>query len=941
MKRILLSTFSLAALITVACLWQQNANLDREKQRELAEYQERQAEYLEEEAREAAGASDFLSRRRINPQTGTIDAKDVLKARQQTMEQIAAKADEVDLQWQNLGPNNVGGRTRDLLIDRSNDNHLITGGVAGGLFVSNDRGATWTDHPQNQTLESLSIACITQDPSNPNIIYVGTGEGFYYFSGEGVQGIPGEGILKSTDGGTTFAWLPATRPADSNDAGDEWAAVNSIAVHSNGNIYAALGAEGQSSGGLKVSTDGGTTWESAEGVIGGTGFDVAIGSDGTVHALVGSSYYRSADGNPLVFENHTSPTPGNFTPNNNRKVLAVAPTNPNVLYAALTKGNSCLDRVLRSEDKGNTWYEIGVGTATAGTAGSQNPGAFDPTAQPFGGSYCQGGYDLALGVSSTNPDQIYLGGITLWTWKAAGGWEQVDNIFESIFAPNYVHADKHRIIFNPENGDEMYVVCDGGVFRSNNAASDNPTFEPLNKGYNVTQNYSIAADLEGRVICGNQDNGTQYVPYQGLNSQLAATEVSGGDGGYVDIARTKPGVMFAATPEGALKRSTNGGNSFGLFFDENIDCEPRNSNQECTGDGILDGGGEFITPFVLWEDIDQYLQDGLPHAMYVTGSGETGSNDGVVWLTKNVLDLGTVPHWERGGQFSGSSQVVSCVGVSKTANSIYAGSTSGKLLRVKITASGYTDDEFQSSILPNSNNGRYVTAVAFAPTSSASTLYVTLGNYGYDHYVYRSTNSQAANPTFTSIQSNLPKMPVYDIVVDKDDPTRVFAATEMGVWMYNTATELWTPQNTGLGMVPVFRIRQEPMHNTLCNVLYVGTHGRGMYRSTTLTRSNCSTELPDWSVTGTETPTSQQPNFVLTGIPMRDAATAQITLPRNANASLSIFDLQGRRIVQQNLGKRTAGLHSIAIERGQMSAGTYIVVLEADGQRAAQKMIVQ
>jgi photosystem II stability/assembly factor-like uncharacterized protein len=116
--------------------------------------------------------------------------------------------------WAHRGPNNVGGRTRSLIIDPKNADRMWAGSVSGGIWYSSDRGTSWA--PVNDWLPNLAVCCLAIDPRNPQFMYAGTGEGF--FNGDALGGA---GIYKSTDGGSTWSQLPATA---------NWDNVNRLAV---------------------------------------------------------------------------------------------------------------------------------------------------------------------------------------------------------------------------------------------------------------------------------------------------------------------------------------------------------------------------------------------------------------------------------------------------------------------------------------------------------------------------------------------------------------------------------------------------------------------------------------------------------------------------------------------------------------------------------------
>src|SRR6185503_20961482 len=105
--------------------------------------------------------------------------------------------------WQSLGPGNVGGRTRALLVDPINPDVMYAAAVAGGIWKTTNGGDSWA--PLNDFLANIAVTCMAIDPSNPNVLYAGTGEGFF-----NADGVRGAGIFKSNDAGAHWTRLPAT-----------------------------------------------------------------------------------------------------------------------------------------------------------------------------------------------------------------------------------------------------------------------------------------------------------------------------------------------------------------------------------------------------------------------------------------------------------------------------------------------------------------------------------------------------------------------------------------------------------------------------------------------------------------------------------------------------------------------------------------------------------
>ena len=225
------------------------------------------------------GYFEWLSARRGDAITGEINLKQYYAALEATEASRRTNSRALSLDWIELGPNNVGGRTRALLIDQDDNSTLLAGGVGGGLWKSETSGTSWFQVSGIDDFLTVSSICQAKNGD----IYVGTGEGLYTNFGNGAGGLPGNGIYKSTDGGDTFVHLSATTPV-ANKITERWAHVNALAASPNSNrIYA--GTER----GLMISTDGGATWIAASSgtLTTSTITDLAVGPDGTMHASVG------------------------------------------------------------------------------------------------------------------------------------------------------------------------------------------------------------------------------------------------------------------------------------------------------------------------------------------------------------------------------------------------------------------------------------------------------------------------------------------------------------------------------------------------------------------------------------------------------------------------------------------------------------------------------
>lgn len=526
-----------------------------------------------------AGAIDYLNSMRNNKVTGKVDVADVLAARQQVLASANKRA-AIGLQWEDVGPDNVGGRTRVILFDKDTPGKVFAAGVAGGLWVSTNSGSSW------QMVEGIGddLAIVSMTQAANGDLYYGTGEnnfllqrGIVLGSENGSSGFPGSGVWKSTDGGQTFTFLTSTTPNSSSTTGATWRSVSKLEADPNNanKIYAATNR------GLQVTEDGGATWSQAISGTFGTqlSFDVEIASNGDIYATSGiNRVWKSTDNGQNWTQLNIF---GSGLPNTGigRFEIAVAPSDPNYVYLSAANTSEQLAGVWRSTDAGNSWVQIG-NRATQFT--------------PFG---TQGVYDQALTVLPTNKDKIVLGGVNLWTWSLTDGWQSVASTFGDQFSnPFYVHADKHTFTFDPNNPNHLYIGSDGGVGRSTNINNLNPTFHTLNINYSVTQFYAFDVNSKGNLIGGTQDNGTLVIDQQG-NTPKTAFEVTGGDGAFCEFSDLDENVIFTSSQNAAMLRTSSFGVP-GATFDFYL---PTNAN-----------GGAFITPYILHEtEFNEKSQDSI------------------------------------------------------------------------------------------------------------------------------------------------------------------------------------------------------------------------------------------------------------------------------------------------------------------------------------------
>jgi len=435
--------------------------------------------------------------------------------------------------WRWLGPGNVGGRIRALVVDKSSPDTMFAGSAGGGIWKTTNGGASW--EPVDDFLPVLSVASLAIHPTNPNVMFAGTGEGYSNF-----DAVRGAGLFKSIDRGETWTQVPATK---------QFEAVNRVAISPNGLVLLIACADG----GLWRSTDGGATFKEAtlaSGVRIGANqvvFNPAdsrkaliAGSDGTVaYSIDGGATWRRSSG---------------WTASG-RVELAYARSSPSIVYASVnTNGGS----LYRSTDGGVT-FSIAHNGNLLGT---------------------QGWYNNVVWVDPTDPNHVLVGGTPLWQTRDAGAsWQQIDQ-FGS-------HVDFHVIAEDPgfDGGSDqtVFIGNDGGVYKADlGTLGQSSRFEDLNHNLGVTQFYGAAGNASsGVVVGGTQDNGSlRYRP----EAATSWDQVAGGDGGFAEADPSDPNYFYGEYTYLQLYRSSDGGNLIAPIFGGIADAGRAAS---------------FIAPFVL------------------------------------------------------------------------------------------------------------------------------------------------------------------------------------------------------------------------------------------------------------------------------------------------------------------------------------------------------
>ncbi len=731
-------------------------------------------------------------------------------------------------------PSPVSGRVSAIAIDPF-DSVVFAGGAQGGVWRSDNLGATW--RPLTDSLASLAVGAIAiapgTHPRNQATLYLGTGEGNY--SADSYAGV---GIYKSTDSGRTWSGPYGSDLFTSRS-------VNSIVVDRSNpsNVLAVTGSGVFGNGavvapvlparGIFRSTDGGMTWTKMTSQTTNDAMSKLIQDPVVATRFWAAGYAVSGVTGGVQRSDDGGVTWTQVAGSGGLPALDAGATwgrawitggddgaGHSVLYVGNSQANSGIGggKVFKSADGGTTWTEL---TAARG--------------------YCQGQcfYDLPLAVESSNPGVLYTGGAgnAATVDGTNTGTEKVPSMFMrsddggATFASHVrsadqttaLHADVHAIEPWPGHPNEIWVGNDGGVWRSTDGGNN---WSNLNTTLQITQ--FEGCDLHptdpARAYGGTQDNGTN-----GWAGSSGWPHLDFGDGGFARIDQSNPdhlvhtyynqrnnliGVGFTT---GGF--ATTQGYYYGSFADTN----PAVGNGIAITDRVLfyapihlDRGHSdtlYYGTNRLWKAPAFFTQtvddngDGQPGIFSVLGSG--GGQD---------LTGGTV-----GGASGGSISAIETVpnpAPGMDAQVIFTGSDTGHVFRSTDGGVSFTDVDALPAVIPI-----YVSDIAVDPRNPQIVFQSRSGFTGAmpAHNIRKSVDGGA---TWADSSNGLPDVPVNAIAYDPVAPDTLWAGTDIGVYLSADGGASWNPYANGLPNVAVFDL----VANRATGTILACTHGRGAFR---------------------------------------------------------------------------------------------------------------
>ncbi len=670
-----------------------------------------------------------------------------------------------------------------------------------------------------------------------------------------------------------------------------------------------------------------------------------------------------------VFTPMSGPSPLSINPG--RTEIAFAPSDPNILYVVGTSQFGYLDNIYLSENKGETWEVILPGGSSL---------------EIFDGTGC---YNNTITVFPDDAHKILVGGIDMWYGKKFGntsgfydwGSGEVSSSLFDESSPYFLPTGHHKYVFSPSSNSKIAIATDRGISLGT-FTSTNIQFQRINRNLAITQCYTVGiSGNREEILCGAQGDGTQYISGNGNTTQYAE-KLLDGNGGSCAISVINPSAFVYSQGAGVIVRSEDKGVTTSFNF-------------------TAPGSNIFLTPFTLWESFDdQNSRDSVKFfadKTYKPGDiivGRSNNFDypfnhlleqeilpgdsiivgdsiiikdvvqskffhaiaGAVYLTKDLIKFGQEPDFWK---IANTPGFPTCIATSNDANFVFVGTDNGKLYRISNVAYAYDSlraDVGSSACIIATNElaipqflNRFITSVSVDQQNPEHVI-VTLGNYGNTSYIFRSTNALDSIVSFADVTGkNLPKMPVFSSIIEKSDSRIAIIGTEYGIYTTSNLeadTVNWIPEQTGIGMIPVFQIKQQTIYKprfvtpttTYPEVqnfgdIFIATFGRGVFRDET------------YRTVGIEEPVTPKTNVTssLSIFPNPVNADAKVTFKTSSSKDvlLHVYDLSGKVVKTLPWVCPNAGKHEIQLNCSDLKAGTYIIKLNAGNDSASLKFIVR
>ena len=737
------------------------------------------------------------------PSTGA----DRQKAFQQ-QKALAGKSPYKSIQWRNVGPDNISGRVSEVLGVPGNKNIIWASFATGGFWKTEDAGKSWKPLFDNEG--TLSVGSFDVSKSNPNIIYLGSGEANIFRAS-----LPGMGVYKSEDGGKSWKHIGL----------ENTSTISRVIIHpSNPNhVYvAASGNEWSNSKerGLYETTDGGKSWkrlinDDPNGVI-----------DLVMHPTDPKKMYASTWNRIRLRWSDPTPQDGDFiwkttdggktwnkltnglpqTKFTGRVGIALSRSNPNILYVYVDNHTPKREpkageldpygrpiqvipfgvQVWRSDDAGQNFAKVSTE---------------DDKLERFAGTY--GWVFGQIRVDPTNPEVVYIMGVPIA--KSTDGGKTF-NMMRPERGSERNHGDHHALWIDHTDPNYLINGNDGGVVVSYDGGKNlNNFFDviPTTQFYNITYDMNTPYNVIGSV----QDEGSFMASVKNTFGSKDPSiqqwrDAPGGEGTIHAVDPSNPSLVYSSTFYGRLTRST--------VFKDSIASKnifPKKADDEEVH------RGEWLAYTLLSPHDNKTLYHGFQYLFKSTDQGETWKRISGDLTYNDVSRMGRTP-------YAINHQAITAIDESPiTKGVLYVGTDDGRVWVTMNDGGAWT--EITKGLPERVHVSRLV-----ASKYDAGTVYITMSDRREDNikpYLFRSTDH---GKTWTALTTDLPASPVNVVREDPRNANILYCGTDLGVYVSKDKGKSW--QSIQGNLPATVSVNDLFVHPRDYN-LVIGTYGRGVW----------------------------------------------------------------------------------------------------------------
>lgn len=691
------------------------------------------------------------------------------------------------LKFRSIGPALTSGRISDFAVNPDKPKEYYVATSAGGVWKTTNSGTTFT--PIFDSQGSYSIGCVTLDPNNSNVVWVGTGE-----NNNQRSVAYGDGIYKSDDGGKSWNKMGLENSEHIGKILIDPRNSDVIYVAAIGPLWSQGGERG-----VYKSIDGGTTWEAMLTIDEHTGVNDIVMDPNNPDIIYAAAFqrrrhvftylgggpqsgiYKTTDGG----KNWEELTKGLPSVDMGRIGLEISPADPTIIYATVEAAQG-KGGFFRSTDGGASWEKRGKYITS-------------------------GNYYQEIIADPIHPDKVYA--MDTWLHFTVDGGKSF-----KVLGEDTKHVDNHCMWINPLDTDHFLVGCDGGIYES----FDHAKTWTFKANLPVTQFYKVAVDNSEPfyyIYGGTQDNFSLGGPSRTTNDHGIVNSdwfiTHGGDGFESQVDPNNPNIVYAQSQYGVLVR-------YDRSSGEEIGIQPKERKDEAAYRWNWDAP---LAVSAHREGRVYFAANKLFRSDDRGNSWEVISPDLTQQIDRNQLPvMGRVWGIDAVAKNRSTSPYGTIVAFSESPineNLLYVGTDDGL---IQISEDGGTNWRKVENIsgVPNRS---YVNAV-LASAHDENVVYAVFNHHKYGDFKPYVLKSSDKGATWKSISSNLPERgSVYAIAEDNIDPALLFVGTEFGVFFSNQGGSTWKQLKNG---VPTVAVRDLAIQ-TRENDLVLGTFGRGFY----------------------------------------------------------------------------------------------------------------